>query len=113
MERIDELIKIIGQARGLADMQKEEPKTTPTTQLTAVREETFSLNFESQEGAKIGPFDVAYKAINPLGKWTSAYNILKQSNASINARYHGKGYVYAYWLYGQDRIYRQKLKPKD
>jgi hypothetical protein len=87
-------------------------KTSEAAQEAAVREETFSLNFEPQQGTRIGPFDVAHKACNSSEKWTIAYNILKQSNASINARYHGQGYVYAYWLFGQDRIYRQKLKPK-
>jgi hypothetical protein len=82
-------------------------------QTAAVKEETFtSLKFEPQEGAKIGAYDVAYKANNVEQNWTSALNILKQSNATIEARYHGQGYVYSYWLYGEGKIYRQKLKQK-
>jgi hypothetical protein len=77
----------------------------------AVKEETFNiLKFEPQEGAKIGAYDVGYKGNNLEEKWNSAYNILRQSNATIKARYHGEGYVYSYWLYGEGKIYRQKLK---
>jgi hypothetical protein len=79
----------------------------------AVKEETFNCNkFEAQQGAKIGEFEVAYKEHNLPEHWNSAYNILKQSNATINNRYHGEGYTYAYWLYGEGKIYRQKLKQK-
>jgi hypothetical protein len=79
----------------------------------AVKEETFSiLKWETKEGAKIGPYEVAYEANNLADKWVHAYNILRQNNSTINARYHGEGYVYGYWLYGEGKIYRQKLKPK-
>jgi len=79
----------------------------------SVLEETFAiLKFDSQEGAKIGAYEVAYKTNNLEDKWSHAYNILRQSNSTINSRYHGEGYVHNYWLYGQDRIYRQKLKPR-
>ena len=76
----------------------------------SVKEETFNiLKFEKQQGAKIGPYQVAYKANNIPDKWNSAYNILRQNNATIADRYYGKGYVYGYWLYGEGKIYRQKL----
>ena len=79
----------------------------------AVKEETFTcLKFEPQQGAKIGQFEVAYKANNIEDNWTQAYNILRQNNATINNRYHGEGYQFSYWLYGEGKIYRQKLKPK-
>jgi len=75
------------------------------------KEETFTLlNWEQQQGSKLGAYDVAYKANNTLDKWISASNILRQNNATINDRYHGEGYVFSYWLYGQDKIYRQKLR---
>jgi hypothetical protein len=79
--------------------------------VVAVKEETFNvLKFETQEGAKIGLYQVAYKANNLSDKWNSAYNILRQNNATIADRYYGEGYVYGYWLYGEGKIYRQKLK---
>jgi len=76
-----------------------------------VREETFYiLKWEAQKGSKIGDFEVATKANNPEDKWAHAHNILKASNATISNRYHGPNYVYAYWLYQEDKIYRQILK---
>jgi hypothetical protein len=78
-----------------------------------VQETTFTiLKFEPQQGAKIGEYEVAYKGNNLEDKWTHASNILRNSNATINSRYHGEGYACAYWLYGENKIYRQKLKPK-
>jgi hypothetical protein len=78
----------------------------------AVAEETFLTNkFEPQQGAKIGSYEVAYKANNLPDKWQSAYNILSKSNATIQSRYSGKDYTFSYWLYGEGKIYRQKLKP--
>lgn len=82
------------------------------SQQATVKEELFNiLKFEKQEGAKIGEFEVAYKGNNLPDKWTSAYNILRQNNATINNRYHGENYLYNYWLYDKDKIYRQKQKP--
>jgi len=78
----------------------------------AVKEETFTcLTFEAAKGNRIGEFEVAAKEKNREEPWLHAYNILKQANASINNRYHGEGYQYSYWLFGE-KIYRQKLKPK-
>ena len=79
----------------------------------AVKEETFTiLKFEKQVGSRIGEYAVAYKANSVSDKWTHAYNILRQNNATIANRYHGEDYVFGYWLYGVDKICRQKLKPK-
>jgi hypothetical protein len=87
---------------------KEKSKTA-----VAVQEVTFTtLKFEAQQGAKLGSFEVAYKQNNLQDKWQSAYNILRNSNATIKDRYHGESYQYSYWLYAEDKIYRQKLKPK-
>ncbi|MCW4046359.1 MAG: hypothetical protein NWE99_02185 [Candidatus Bathyarchaeota archaeon] len=80
---------------------------------TTVQEATFTiLKFEPQQGAKLGQFEVAYKQNNLPDKWQNAYNILRNSNATIQNRYHGEDYQYSYWLYAEDKIYRQKLKPK-
>jgi len=77
----------------------------------AVKEETFTiLKFEAAKGERLGEFEIAAKASNLPDKWQPAYNILRRSNATIKERYHGAGYAYSYWLYGEDRIYRQKLK---
>lgn len=77
----------------------------------AVKEEVFNiLKFEQQKGEKLGEFEVAHKSSNLPDKWQHAFNILRQNNATIKSRYHGKDYAFSYWLYGEDRIYRQKLK---
>ena len=81
--------------------------------LPKVNEETFlGLKFEAQQGSKLGSFEVAYKANteNPSDKWQNAYDLLSKGNATIKDRYHGKSYEFAYWLYGEGKIYRQKLK---
>jgi hypothetical protein len=88
---------------------KENKPAAPAT----VQETTFTiLKFEQQTGAKIGEYEVAYKASNIEDKWTHAYTVLRNSNATIKDRYHGEGYEFSYWLYGADKIYRQKLEPK-
>jgi len=85
----------------------EQPKTV------AVGEETFTcLKFEPQKGARIGEYEVAFKEHNLPEHWNHAYNILKQANATISNRYHGEGYQYSYWLYGEGRIFRQRLNRK-
>jgi hypothetical protein len=77
----------------------------------AVLEETFNtLKFEIQQGAKIGEYEVAYKTGNIAEKWIYAFNILTKSNATIKDRYHGTGYAYSYWTFGEGKIYRQKIK---
>jgi hypothetical protein len=81
--------------------------------VAAVKEENFTiLEWDPLQGAKIGPYDVAYKASNLEDKWASAFNILRQSNSTIRGRYYGQDYIYSYWLYGENKIYRQKLKTK-
>jgi hypothetical protein len=80
---------------------------------TAVLELTFTmLKFEPQQGSKLGNFEVAYKKANLEDKWSQAFNILRINNSTIKDRHDGDNYQYSYWLYGEDRIYRQKLKPK-
>ncbi len=86
---------------------------SPQIGLTTVQELTFiTLKFEAQQGTKLGDYEVAYKQNNLPDKWQSAYSILRVNNATIKDRYHGETYQYSYWLYGEDKIYRQKLKPK-
>lgn len=84
-----------------------------STMPAVVKEETFTcLKFESMKGARIGEYEIAYKEQNAEAQWQYAHNILRQANATISNRYHGEGYQYAYWLYGEGRIYRQKLNQK-
>jgi hypothetical protein len=79
--------------------------------LAAVQELNFTaLKFEAQQGAKLGDYEIAHKTSNLDDKWRPAYNILRNSNAAIKNRYHDETYQYSYWLYGEDKIYRQKLK---
>lgn len=79
----------------------------------AVKEETFNvLKFESQKGEKLGDFETASSKNNIPEKYNQAYNILAKSNSTINSRYHGAGYQFSYWIYG-DRIFRQVLKQKE
>jgi len=89
--------------------QEPELENAPAT----VKETTFTtLKWDEQKGSKLGDFEVAYKASNIEDKWQHAFNILRNSNATIKERYHGENYSHSYWVYGQDKIYRQKLKPK-
>ena len=77
-----------------------------------VKEETFTcLKFEPQKGEKLGDFETATQKSNIPDHWNTAFNILTKSNATINNRYHGEGYQFSYWIYG-DRIFRQVLKRK-
>jgi hypothetical protein len=70
------------------------------------------LKFDDQKGDKLGEFAVAYKASNQEGPWNEAYTVLNKASATIKDRYKGKGYQFSYWIYGEGKIYRQKLKGK-
>jgi len=118
-EQVDFLVKLRDASQILADAANEyieslaPPEVKENNQTAAVQELTFStLRFGVQQGAKLGEYEIAYKASNLEDKWRPAHNTLRNSNATINDRYHGDGYLYSYWLYGEDKIYRQKLKPK-
>jgi hypothetical protein len=83
----------------------------PAPAPAAMKEDVFAgLVWESQEGKQIGLYEVAYKANNEPNRWTPAHEFLEKNKAAINARYHGEGYVHSYWLYHDNKIYRQKLK---
>ena len=89
------------------------PEAKTKENKTAVLELNFTtLRFDSMQGSKLGDYEVSYKQNNLPDKWSCAYNILRNSNATIKTRYTGEGYQFSYWLYGEDKIYRQKLKPK-
>ena len=99
---------------GLMKKGEPVPKTTAKKEsMVAGKEENFTiLKFEEQQGAKIGSYAVAYRNNNLEEKWIQAFNILRSNNSTIKDRYLGPGYQFSYWLYGQNKIYRQKLKPK-
>jgi len=81
---------------------KKESAAVPETSFT-------TLKWETQRGARLGDFEIAFKVSNIREKWQAAHGILRNSNATIKERYQGAGYSYAYWIYNQDKIYRQKL----
>ncbi len=99
--------------RALHTIGKKTPSTTPQQQpaTTAVQELTFTtLKYDLMHGEKIGDYEIAYASANIADKFQTALNILKASNATIKDRYHGVDYQYSYWIYGEGKIYRQKLK---
>ena len=118
-KQADFLVKLRDAGQMIADAANELLKSMAPSELglekepTSVQELTFAtLKWDAQKGSKLGDFDAAYKASNIEDKWQHAFNILRCSNATIKERYNGAGYSYSYWIYGRDKIYRQKLKPK-
>jgi hypothetical protein len=118
-KQVEFVVKLRDIAQMLADAADEFLKSMAPPELgldkepAAVQEITFhTLKFEPQKGAQLGDYDVAYKANNIEDKWAHAVNVLRSSNATIQNRYHGQGYQFSYWVYGENKIYRQKLKPK-
>jgi hypothetical protein len=84
--------------------------TAKTEAKASILEENFScLTYEKQTGAKLGEYEVAFKSHNLPDKFSHALGILKQNNAVIDHRFHLEGYTFAYWLYGEEKIYRKKL----
>jgi hypothetical protein len=95
----------------MAARQRIKETKLPKKETPAVAEQTFlCLKFEPQTGQKIGPYDVAYEPQNLPQNWTHAMNVLKANNTVIEKRYHGPGYKFSYWLFGEHKIYRQILK---
>jgi len=113
LEKIIEVLLLFANALEAAafDVKRQIAELTGVKEASAVKEETFTvLKFEEQKGEKLGEFGVAHKSSNLPENWSGAYNILRQNNATIKDRYHGEGYAYTYWLFGQDKIFRQKRK---
>ena len=113
LQRLMEIIVDYSNATEAAavNMKRQIVEVVGVKGIVAVKEETFIiLKFEKQQGNRIGEFGVAYAKVNIPEKFQQAWNILNKSNAVIGGRYHGEGYTYSYWLYGENKIYRQKLK---
>lgn len=116
---VEFLVKLRDASQMIADATNEFIESLAPPELglekapATVQEITFAtLKFEQQKGSKLGDYDVAHKASNLQDKWAHAFNILRNSNATIKDRYYSETYQYSYWLYGQEKIYRQKLKLK-
>ena len=115
-EKLEKIIEAIlnnanAQEAAAVDLKRRIAEIVGVKELSTVKEETFTiLKFEKQQDAKIGEYEVAYKPNNLPEKFQPAFNILSKSNATISSRYHGGGYAYSYWLYGESKIYRQKFK---
>lgn len=93
------------------DLKQRIAELVGAKEAAAVKEETFTcLKFDKQQGTRLGEFEVAGKASNLVDKFSHAYGVLRANNATIQSRYHGPSYAYSYWLYGEDKIYRQKMK---
>lgn len=88
-------------------------KPTETKQPQAVDEITFNLNYQTQQGSILGKYEFANKQNNQTDKWNYAYHVLRKANATIKNRYQGVDYVFGYWLYGSESIYRQRLNKGD
>lgn len=71
-----------------------------------------ALVFEKRTSPRLGEYEVAQKTANNQTAWEKALNVLEKCNAAISSRHHAEDYQYSYWLYGEDTIYRQKLKPQ-
>ena len=109
-EAIDELLNRIGQAKAQQDNGSH--KTNGAAKATLQELAFTALKWLPQEGGKIGPFETATKQDNDQVKFSTDYDELGKANATIKDRYHGPDYQHSYWLFGQDKIYRQKHKQK-
>lgn len=113
---IEFLVKVRDGSQMIADATNDYiDSMAPSETKETVAETSFTvLKFEAQQGSKLGFFEIAFKANseNSADKWQSAYDLLTKANATIKDRYHGKDYEFAYWLFGEGKIYRQKLKEK-
>lgn len=85
-------------------------ETSPAAKGDPIEEAFSLLKWETCKGSRLGDFEVAYRAQNVQDPWQHAYSILRANNATINSRYSGPDYQFSYWLYDEDRIFRQKRK---
>jgi len=107
-EVYDAEINRVGAKLGLQEAEKKE---SPKQSVASVPEVAFTiLKFEDVKSERLTDLQTALKSNNLPDRWSTAYNILRQNNALIQSRYHGASYQFSYWLYGEDRIFRQPLK---
>lgn len=93
------------------DFKHRVAELTGVKEAPAVKEDTFNiLKFETVKSDRLPGLEAAHKLHNVEQNWTHAYGVLKAANATINSRYYGEAYGFSYWIYGEDRIFRQPLK---
>lgn len=114
-KRVEFLVKIRDAAQMISDSVNDyidslAPKEVKREQV--VPEEIFDcLNYEGQQGAKLGSFETASQDKNDESKFKAAYDTLDQTKATIKDRYHGQEYQHTYWTFNQ-KIYRQRTTKK-
>ena len=99
--------KLLG-AQGAIGPRKE--PSAPTT--AAIPESVFTgLKYEPEQGVRLGDYGVAFKSLNLVQNWLSAFNVLKANSAVIGSPFHLEGYLHRYWLYEKypEKIFRKKL----
>ncbi len=78
-----------------------------------VPETVFSdLKWRSENGTKLGFYEIALIQDNESKEWKKAYSILKNRESTISHRFHEESYEYCYWLYDKMdyKIFSQKLR---
>ncbi|MGB9694252.1 MAG: hypothetical protein ACPLYF_05350 [Fervidobacterium sp.] len=102
-----------GLEASIVKMRKQIEKLVGAEAKATLPEDTFNvLKWVDEKGSRLGDYQVAYKSQNLPDNWNHAFNILKANDSLIANRFHGEGYVYAYWIYPDkypDRIFRKKL----
>lgn len=113
--KIEFLVKIRDAAQMIADSANDFIDTLAPKEIKreqAVPEGIFScLNYEAQQGAKLGAFETASKDKNDESKFQTAFNTLDAAKATIKDRYHRQNYTCSYWIYNS-KIYRQRRTQK-
>jgi len=75
----------------------------------------FALKWDKKEGNKLKEYETTTKAQNSgSDNFHHCLNILTRNKATIQNRFHDKGWGFSYWLYPQREgtIYRQILPKK-
>jgi len=105
------LVEILVKVRDMATEALEQLTPEEIKEKPVVNESNFFLTYKNYESPKLGKFQAADLKDNVPDRFQRVVNILKQNDAKIDNRYHGEGYNFSYWLYGDPvRIYRQQLK---
>ncbi len=87
------------------------PQTQPAGAAAPALENLFNgLKWDTIHSDKLGEYQIAGSPSNLGEQFQNAVNVLRAADATIKTRYHPAGYAHSYWLYGEGKIYRQKLK---
>lgn len=107
VERIDEILNKIGEARGIAEAAKKE---TPSEPKPEISEQPFlNRKYRTAKGERLGDYEICFKNENNADEWQHCYNILKQNNATIKNHFSEPSWTHYYWFYekNDDRFYRK------